>query len=130
LPLQPDVAHNTETPVDPLILDVYPGGPAAFSVYEDDGLSMDYTATKYRRTPVRLSGREGAWRVTIDPPQGEYAGMGARKQYEVRLHAGRKPGRVTVNGVAQNAIWDGAKGVATVTVPAGGKGQITVDFAR
>jgi hypothetical protein len=115
--------------VDPLILEVYPGAAATFSVYEDDGLSMDYTGARYRRTPVQLSSREGNWKLTIGPPQGDYAGRTPRKQYEVRLHAGRKPGRVTVNGVAQNATWDAGTGVATVMVPADGKGQITVDFA-
>jgi alpha-glucosidase (family GH31 glycosyl hydrolase) len=122
LPRQPDMAYTGESPLDPLILDVYPGGAATFSVYGDDGLSMEYVGVRYQRTPVRLSGHEGCWRLTIGRPQGEYAGMRARKQYEVRLHVGRKPGRVTVNGITRNATWDAANSVATVLVAAAPQG--------
>ena len=133
IPRQPDMAHTGERPVDPLILDVYPGA-ATFSVYEDDGLSLEYAEGRYRRTPVQLSGQEGDWQLTIGPPQGEYGGMRPRKQYEVRLHADRQPERVTVNGITQDARWDGARGVATVLVtaaPEGGdrQGPIAVTFS-
>lgn len=117
LPRQPDMAYTTAQPLDPLILEVYPGGPAACTVYEDDGLSLDYAKDQCRRTEVKLAGEGGNVTLTIGAPQGEYKGMTARQQYEVRLHADRAP-KVTVNEQPQDAQWDEGSHVATVTVKA------------
>ena len=55
--------------------------------------------------------------------------MVARQKYEVRFHAQQKPGKVTVNGVAQETTWDVAVRVATVVVPAAA-GDVKVQFAE
>lgn len=118
LPRQPDMPHTGAAPVDPLILDVFPGARASFALYEDDGLSLEYATGRCRRTPLQLSGQEGHWELTIGAPQGEYAGMQPRARYDVRLHVDRQPTRLTVNGAPRDFTWDAASHVAAVLLNA------------
>jgi hypothetical protein len=125
IPRQPEMAYTEQRAVDPLILDVYPGGPATtatFSLYEDDGLSLDYAQAGFRRTPVELAERDGAWELTIGAPAGQFTGMQSRQGYQVRWHVASQPATVTANGAAAPVEWDAAAHVATValaTTPAG-----------
>ena len=130
LPMQPDVATDTAAPVNPLILDVYPGADASFSVYEDDGTSLDYKQGRCRRTPVALTGKAGNWVVTIGPPQGAYTGMSPRARYELHVHADRPLARVTANGAPQPVKWDATARVTTLTLAAMPHKAIVVRFSQ
>ena len=128
LPMQPEMAHTEEKPVDPLILSIYPGADAAFEVYEDDGLSLDYQQDRSLRTPVTLTRKGDRWELSIGPARGEYEGMMARKQYEVRVHADAEPKAVTVNGASAQAAWDAQEKVAKVLVEAQEGKAVVVGF--
>lgn len=118
LPLQPEMPHTGAQPVDPLILVVYPGAEASFTVYEDDGLSLDYMAKGYRRTPIKLARTARGWRLTIGAPVGDFAGATPRQAYEVRFHSQQGPPKVTLDGTAVRADWSAGTRMATVVVPA------------
>lgn len=99
IPMQPDMAFTAQAPLDPLILDVYAGKPAAFDLYEDDGLSLDYRRGKCAWTPIRLE-RDGAaaWRIRIGPARGAFKGQVAVRRHVIKLHCARKPQHVTADG--------------------------------
>ena len=55
IPMQPKMNHTGEKPVDPLILNVFPGETGSTWVYEDAGNSLGYKRSEYSWTSVRQS---------------------------------------------------------------------------
>lgn len=98
IPMQPDMDFMGQRPADPLTLEVWAGGPADFSVYEDDGLSMAYQQGAFTTTPVSMSEREGALVATIGPRQGVFEGMLQEREYILRVHGVTPPRAVMLNG--------------------------------
>jgi alpha-glucosidase len=100
IPMQPDMEFTTEKPVDPLILDVYPGQPAVFELYEDDGTSLDYRRDKCSWASIKLDSGPGAaaTRIRIGPTKGSFAGQPDRRGYVINLHCSRRPGSVMLAG--------------------------------
>ena len=100
LPEQPRMERSGERPVDPLILDVFPGDSGSARIYEDAGDSLGYREGAYTFTPV-LERRTGATvALTIAPVEGSFPGMLRERAYEVRLRGTWPPARV---------IWQGAE---------------------
>jgi alpha-glucosidase len=80
IPLGPEMNYVSEKPFDPITFAIYPDekGSASATLYEDDGLSPAYKRDVFRRTTVNAGKREGAYRVNIGAPKGNY-NPGARK---------------------------------------------------
>ena len=99
LPLYPDEVMNVgRADGRRMALLVTPGAESgAGKLYEDDGVSADYdeacarTAFAWRRDGTRLT-------LEIGPRQGSYAGMPARRTWEVRLPGRMPPKAARVNG--------------------------------
>ena len=70
LALGPEMNYVGEKPADPVRFEIYPDaqGNASASLYEDDGLTADYTRGVFRRTAIRFRGG----RVEIGTPEGAY----------------------------------------------------------
>ncbi len=86
IPMQPDMLYTGEKPVDPLILEIFPGREGRVRVYEDQGNSVAYRKGEGAWTPVRMqTDAGGEIRVTIEPREGKYPGMLAGRAYEVRF---------------------------------------------
>jgi hypothetical protein len=98
LPEQPTMERSDARPVDPLILDVFPGDSGGARVYEDGGDSQDYQHGAYTFTPVlkRRSGTTIA--LTIAPVEGSFPDMLRERGYEVRLRGTWPPVRVAWQG--------------------------------
>lgn len=78
IPMQPEGRLNTQDPVDPLVIRVYPGPSGETVLYEDDGDSPDYTRPDgFARTRITYSTDDeaGAFEVVIHPVEGSYRGM-------------------------------------------------------
>jgi alpha-glucosidase (family GH31 glycosyl hydrolase) len=99
IPRQPDMAYTDQKPLDSLIVDIYAPGNAGFTLYEDDGQSLDYERGKYARTPIVWEELGTTGKVTIGPSEGTFAGQPGRRSYCVRLTGRTKPGSVAINGV-------------------------------
>jgi alpha-glucosidase (family GH31 glycosyl hydrolase) len=98
LPEQPKMERSDQRPVDPLVLDVFPGDSGRARIYEDVGDSLGYRDGAYTVTPV-LERRTGATiALTIAPVEGSFPGMLRERGYEVRLKRTWPPARVTWNG--------------------------------
>jgi alpha-glucosidase (family GH31 glycosyl hydrolase) len=127
IPLQADLAYSDQRPLDTLIVDIYGPERAAFTLYEDDGASLDYRSGKCAWTTLSFATRgQGESQLTIGPTKGEFKAQPAARAYELRFHGLRQPGSVKVNnrvlGVGRKARegwwWDTEKSVATVVLQA------------
>jgi alpha-glucosidase len=98
-------------------LSVYPGASSRFTLYEDDGQSLDYRKGQSARTRLACETVGKKVRLTIGVPEGRYAGMPATRDFTATLHLAAKPQRVTLDGRAAECAWDAAAGTATVKVP-------------
>jgi hypothetical protein len=98
VPEQPKMERSDERPVDPLILDVFPGDSGGTRIYEDAGDSLGYRDGAYTFTPVLERRTGAAIALTIAPVEGSFPGMLQARGYEVRLRGTWPPARVTWQG--------------------------------
>ncbi len=99
IPAMPKMNRMNEKPVDPLILNIFPGESGETRVYEDDGISTGYLKDEFAWIPVEHhAGEEGRHYVTVGPIEGSYPGMLEKRRYEVRLRDRWSARSVTVNG--------------------------------
>ncbi len=86
IPMQPEMRHTREKPVDPLVLAIMSGESGATRIYEDDGESLGYKRGEAAWTAVRHSQlADGTRRIEVLPVEGSYPGMPRERSYEVRL---------------------------------------------
>jgi alpha-glucosidase (family GH31 glycosyl hydrolase) len=94
IPYWPQMDYVGEVPVETLALHVYPDEKSEYTLYEDDGDSLEYLKGAVARTVIRCVADAGRVTLTIDPRQGTYRGMPATRGYEVSIHTAR-PRNVT-----------------------------------
>jgi alpha-glucosidase (family GH31 glycosyl hydrolase) len=122
LPEWPEMDYVGQRPVEALGLDVYPHGESAFTLFEDDGISLEYLKGAVARTDLRSgAGAEGVT-LTLGVRKGRYDGMPGDRRFEVRVHAGFEPSSVTVNGdflpraVENGWRWDHERAMVRLSV--------------
>lgn len=89
-------AHNRQT----IILHIYPDRhrQSSFTLYEDDGITLDYTAGAAARTSIQCQVSEQHTILQIGRRVGSYKGMPMKRDYEIWLHDKHKPTEVKVHG--------------------------------
>jgi len=106
IPMQPEMMHTGEKPVDPLILTVFPGKEGMMRVYEDQGNSVAYQKGEGAWTPVSMQRDTGGGiRVMIGRKEGSYPGMLADRSYELRFVNTMPPASVEVDGRSLDRRW-------------------------
>ncbi|MBM3736603.1 MAG: DUF5110 domain-containing protein, partial [Acidobacteria bacterium] len=95
IPRGPVIQHTREQASE-FDLDVYPGADTAFSLYDDDGLSMDYTRGTFARTQFTLT--HGLAGITLAARRS--GGMTPpRRTWSVTVHRiQEQPRAITLNG--------------------------------
>jgi alpha-glucosidase (family GH31 glycosyl hydrolase) len=135
IPYWPEVDYVGEDPARTIKLHVYPEGASEYTLYEDDGDSLEYLNGSVARTLVRCQADAGRVKLIIDPRRGEYRGMPSERSYEVWIH-GAEPRKVSVTGGAAGpkAGWSydpGAKAVRVdVTEDPERKVPVTIECGR
>jgi alpha-glucosidase (family GH31 glycosyl hydrolase) len=102
IPYWPEMDYVGEKPVDTIRLEVYPEGKSAFTLYEDDGNSLEYLKGAVAETAMRCEAGDGRVTLSVEPRTGSYHDMPVRRGYEIRLHVS-EPKSVTLNG--KEAQW-------------------------
>ena len=92
IPTGPDVQWTGENPQGPLTIHVFAGTDGAFTLYEDEGTDMGYTAGEFARVPLRWD--DARRRLTIGAREGRFPGMRATRSITVILHDGTDRGEV------------------------------------
>jgi len=90
LPMQPYTMRPATTPLTHLILRAYPGTDGAdntYTLYEDDGETLEYISGKSATTELRYSRTGNCVRIYISPAKGEYAGQPQERSYTIELPA-------------------------------------------
>lgn len=120
MPMQPFTMRPASEIPHALVLRVYPSSDDCsnlFSLYEDDGTSMEYEKGRYSRTGLRYE-RSGEWHsVSVLPAEGEYDGQPEKRSYRLELGT-EKPCDVTVDGRKARIGFDDVKNIYTVDIPA------------
>lgn len=83
LPLGPVKQYTAEKSAAPLELTVYPGADGEFTLYEDDGVTFDFTRGEFMK--IRCRWNDGARQLTLHLAQGSKMLAPLRRPIEVRL---------------------------------------------
>jgi len=129
IPLYPEMLHDREKPFDPLTLDIYPFQRTAFTLYEDDGATQAFRSGGFAKTLIEVEAAGDSWplTVTIGAAAGGFPGQIAARTYELQIHIGTKPGRVSIGKtplLESPTAGDHAKGHAGWWFDAGDRGGI------
>lgn len=102
IPCWPAINYVGHKPAETITLEVYPEGDSEFTLYEDDGDSLDYLKGAVAQTQIicRQSGDQTT--VAIASRQGAYAHMPVARGFDVWVY-GPRPQEVTVNGKVETA---------------------------
>lgn len=92
-PVKQSVAEKSDEPV---VLNIYPGADASFSLYEDEGVNMNYE--DLCRSTICMTWDDSARKLTIGKRAGSFEGM-----QEVRTF------KITVAGTEKTIRYDGRK---------------------
>lgn len=98
IPVWPDMDYVGQKPLDTIGLHVYPYGESAFTLYEDDGVSMGYRNGETALTRITCAVEDGWTIVTIGAREGRYAAMPENRFFELCIHAQEAPKEVWLNG--------------------------------
>jgi alpha-glucosidase (family GH31 glycosyl hydrolase) len=114
IPMQPKMSNTEEKPINPLILNIFPGRAGSARVYDDEGNNQNYKTDAYTFTEISFEKpSDTSMKVVIQPIKGSYPGMLDSRAYEVRLPITYPPTAVKVNGKSlkynkdnRSAAWD------------------------
>jgi len=124
-PLKPHVEKGWNEEVGLL---VYPDSASAFTLYEDDGVSLGYRSGKSARTRLTCETRGQTVTLTVGGREGSYGGMPATRDFNAVLRLSARPKTVTLDGASlTNTAWDATAGTLTAPIPScGAKARVLV----
>jgi alpha-glucosidase len=97
VPTQSPIEHVAQSPAEPCVLEVFPGGDATGELVEDDGETTEYRRGEVARSGLRLWDRRGdRLRVEIGPREGSYEIP--ERTLQVRVRACPTPELVHLDG--------------------------------
>ena len=128
IPTWPVMSHVAKGWNEEVRLLVYPGASSAFTLYEDDGVSLGYRTGKSARTRLGCEARGKSVTLTVGGREGRYDGMPATRDFTAAIHLESRPQTISLDGVSvTNAVWDAAAGTLTAAIPAcGAKPRVLV----
>lgn len=92
VPSQYPVQYVDDQPLDKLALDVYPGGSAAYELYEDDGKTLDYQSGDYTLTSITYTPSPKGNKLVIEEKVAKYELP--ERTYVIRLRTSEKPEKI------------------------------------
>ena len=98
IPMQPKMKHSNSTPIDPLILMIFPGDSGATRIYEDQGNNLEYKKDECSWTLVHFSKPDNSTlKIEIEPVEGKFPGMLQQRSCQIRFPGMLPPERVQCN---------------------------------
>ncbi|MCX6308384.1 MAG: DUF5110 domain-containing protein [Bacteroidia bacterium] len=109
IPYQKPMQYVDEFPADTLILKVYPSGESTYTMYEDDGISYDYSKGALAKTEFSCKSDGQKVELSISKREGKYTDMPLHRTYQVELY-GETPSIIIVNNktLRNERLTDGA----------------------
>jgi alpha-glucosidase (family GH31 glycosyl hydrolase) len=97
IPMYPKVS-NLQQSVNHLNLQIVPGNKGETELYEDDGISNNYTQGAFSTTKIRHYDEAAKRMIAIEPTQGTYENQVKNRSYTIELLRSFPPVSVSVNG--------------------------------
>ena len=107
VPFGPLMQYRGERPVDEVALTVFPGrAETSFSLYRDDGVSVEHSAGAHQITRVTARLDAGRARVAVDRPEGSYRGQPPAIRWSFCVAAAGRPKAVLLGrSPVQESAW-------------------------
>lgn len=121
LPMQPYTERMASTPLTTLVIRCYPGSEGSdntYSLYEDDGLTMQYANGNYATTDMTYKKENGCVTVHVHPVKGNYKGQPQKRAYRIELPGVDVKSKVKVNGKTVKPIVDSSVNGIIISVKA------------
>ncbi len=118
IPKGPVTQYVDAEPLRDVRLHLYPGPAASFTLYEDDGVSLQYRSGAFLRTEIGREDLADGMRCEIQRKDGAWTPPAGRHWWFEFHQTARTPTAVTVNGEAvpqvasEAALWGVARGWA------------------
>ena len=93
IPLAPNKYNDTGLPAELEIL-IFPGENNTYSIYEDDGKSLDYQNGNYIITNIELLSKKNSYNLTILPVEGKVGILPKTRDYKIRFRNTRAASRI------------------------------------
>lgn len=74
------VAEKSE---EPIVINIYPGADASFTLYEDEGINYNYEKGAYSN--IEMDWDDESRTLTIDKREGSFTGMQKNRKFTVNL---------------------------------------------
>ncbi|MBP5304806.1 MAG: DUF5110 domain-containing protein, partial [Lachnospiraceae bacterium] len=104
-----DRKNGTDNPASMRIL-VGAGKSGEYTLYEDDGISMDYAKGEQVLTRFGVDFTEGTCEFTVDPAKGDTSLIPAKRSYEIWFYGVQACPEMTVKGADTcKCVYDGRK---------------------
>jgi alpha-glucosidase (family GH31 glycosyl hydrolase) len=113
IPYWPQLSHVGARNPEVICLQIYPDNHSSFTLYEDDGESLQYLNGATSTTEIKCDCEGGSTSIAIGPRVGSYAGMPDKRVYDIRVHV-KQPQSVRVSGGAKVLPYDSASETQTV----------------
>jgi alpha-glucosidase len=98
IPTQQVVQYSDEAPADPLTLQIFPSAGSLSTMYEDDGISLDYQSGQYCLRTTAARSDSTLHELILSPPEGSWRPPSRRLALEFHAVASA-PASVSVNAV-------------------------------
>lgn len=132
LPMQPYTRRPATTPLETLVMRVYPAGRTAdnvYALYEDDGITLDYEKGASATTRLQYIEKGNRRMVVVHPAQGNYKGQVNKRAYRLQLAGFGKIDNVKVNGRKVATTYDANLKLNIVDVASTSiRERVTIEF--
>lgn len=113
VPMWPGMDYVGQKPLDRVELHLFPGRDRQYSLYEDDGVSLDYLRNESAVTDINCRQERHGIVMEIGPRRGRFLNMKEQRSWDLFIHTRDKPSAVKVNGDE----WREASGVRKEPAP-------------
>jgi alpha-D-xyloside xylohydrolase len=100
-----EVISSTATAQTDLIVHVFTGADASFTLYEDQGTDMGFDRGEFSRIPMQWDDAAGV--LTIGAREGSYPGMTQSRTIALVVHDGSASGDAFAAEAVQSVVYDG-----------------------
>lgn len=97
LPTQEVLNYIGEKEIGTINLTLYPDGKSSFSLYDDDGKTLDYKKGDFSETLIEANQEDNITKITVNKPKGKYTIP--HRTFNFYIHLQEFPKAIEVNNV-------------------------------
>ena len=132
MPKQPYTKRPASTPLSTLVMLAYPAEKDVtntYTLYEDDGISLDYEQGVYATTDLTYKQEGNKVTVIVSPVKGSYNGQLKKRAYNLHILGLSAINKLKVNGKKGTAKYDSDGKYFVVNVPTTDiSKQVTIEY--